>query len=340
MCACCWPSCMVPVSGRACRRAAWRCSSRPGAACTAGGAGAAAWRSTRWTASVRPRRPSPAQGPAGGPGRGPGQPGARGQRPRPGRARPRHRRAALRQRPAGGRAGLARRPARPRGRRLGGRRTPPSMCWARAASAAACRWARSAEGPGRWEAQRGGLAAPGEPALFVSQRGTRLSDSQVRSRLRQLAWPRACPPRCTRTCCATASLRTCCSPAATCARCRSCWATPASAPPRSTPSWTSSTWPRCTTRPTRGQAQVRRRLRPPQTRCRARAWACSSSRKAGWAMAIRAATRSCEGVRAAGHAVLGHHVVHVVLAGAHMGARVSVGRCARRCRPWRWRAAP
>jgi integrase/recombinase XerC len=31
------------------------------------------------------------------------------------------------------------------------------------------------------------LAAPGEPALFVSQRGTRLSDSQVRSRLRQLA---------------------------------------------------------------------------------------------------------------------------------------------------------
>ena len=38
-----------------------------------------------------------------------------------------------------------------------------------------------------WEAQRGGLAAPGEPALFVSQRGTRLSDSQVRSRLRQLA---------------------------------------------------------------------------------------------------------------------------------------------------------
>lgn len=38
-----------------------------------------------------------------------------------------------------------------------------------------------------WDALRGGLAAPGEPALFVSQRGTRLSDSQVRSRLRQLA---------------------------------------------------------------------------------------------------------------------------------------------------------
>ena len=38
-----------------------------------------------------------------------------------------------------------------------------------------------------WDALRGGVAAPGEPALFVSQRGTRLSDSQVRSRLRQLA---------------------------------------------------------------------------------------------------------------------------------------------------------
>jgi integrase/recombinase XerC len=38
-----------------------------------------------------------------------------------------------------------------------------------------------------WLAQRGRIAALHEPALFVSRRGTRLSDSQVRSRLKQLA---------------------------------------------------------------------------------------------------------------------------------------------------------
>jgi len=38
-----------------------------------------------------------------------------------------------------------------------------------------------------WVTQRATLARPGEPALFVSNRGTRLSDSQVRSRLQGLA---------------------------------------------------------------------------------------------------------------------------------------------------------
>lgn len=38
-----------------------------------------------------------------------------------------------------------------------------------------------------WLAQRGAIAAPGEAALFVSQRGTRLTDSQVRSRLKAQA---------------------------------------------------------------------------------------------------------------------------------------------------------
>ncbi len=38
-----------------------------------------------------------------------------------------------------------------------------------------------------WQAERAALARPGEPALFVSQRGTRLSASQVRSRLQLLA---------------------------------------------------------------------------------------------------------------------------------------------------------
>jgi integrase/recombinase XerC len=38
-----------------------------------------------------------------------------------------------------------------------------------------------------WLALRPGMAKPEEPALLVSQRGTRLTDSQVRSRLRALA---------------------------------------------------------------------------------------------------------------------------------------------------------
>jgi integrase/recombinase XerC len=38
-----------------------------------------------------------------------------------------------------------------------------------------------------WLAVRRGMAKPEEPALFVSMRGTRLTDSQVRSRLRSLA---------------------------------------------------------------------------------------------------------------------------------------------------------
>jgi integrase/recombinase XerC len=38
-----------------------------------------------------------------------------------------------------------------------------------------------------WLALRPGLAAEGEPALFVSRRGTRLTDSQVRSRLKAQA---------------------------------------------------------------------------------------------------------------------------------------------------------
>jgi len=38
-----------------------------------------------------------------------------------------------------------------------------------------------------WRGQRGAMAAPGEAALFVSRRGTRLTASQVRSRLKALA---------------------------------------------------------------------------------------------------------------------------------------------------------
>src|SRR5690606_7306837 len=70
------------------------------------------------------------------------------------------------------------------------------------------------------------------------------------------SWPRAraCSSTCTRTCCGTASPATCSNPPATCAACRSCSATPTSPPPRSTPTSTSSTWPRSTTRRIRGRS--------------------------------------------------------------------------------------
>lgn len=45
----------------------------------------------------------------------------------------------------------------------------------------------AAEALAAWLSSRGALADPGEPALFVSQRGGRLTASQVRSRLRSLA---------------------------------------------------------------------------------------------------------------------------------------------------------
>ena len=130
------------------------------------------------------------------------------------------------------------------------------MCWARAASGAACRWARAAlRALQAWLAQRAHAGqARAKPALFVSRRGTRLTPNQVRhAPARRRRCRPACRRTCTRTCCATASPATCCSPAATCARCRNCWATPTSARRRSIPSSTSSTWPRSTTRRIRGR---------------------------------------------------------------------------------------
>ncbi len=46
-----------------------------------------------------------------------------------------------------------------------------------------------------WLAQRGSLAKPGEPALFVSQRGTRLTPNQLRNRLRAQAQQAGLPTR-------------------------------------------------------------------------------------------------------------------------------------------------
>jgi hypothetical protein len=112
----------------------------------------------------------------------------------------------------------------------------------------------------RWLAVRGAPGAEGTaseaPALFPGRHGTRSRRSRSGSVCAGAAsWP-GWPRRCTRTCCAIPLPATCCSPAATCAPCRNCWATPASPPRRSTPGWTSSTWPRPTTRRIRARRFV------------------------------------------------------------------------------------
>jgi len=65
-------------------------------------------------------------------------------------------------------------------------RTAKRMCWAKAANAAA-RPRAAVLALQRWLTQRPILAQHGEPALFVSLRGTRLSDGQLRLRLAQRA---------------------------------------------------------------------------------------------------------------------------------------------------------
>ena len=160
-------------------------------------------------------------------------------------------RAAVRLRPARRRTGRPRRARVSAGARLD-RRSPIAArtCSARAASGAACRSARRrcSALAALARAARRALARADEAALFVSQRGTRLTASQVRARLRQLrAARRPAHARAPAHAAPHASPRTCCSRAATCAPCRSCSATPTSRPRRSTPSSTSSTWPRCTT---------------------------------------------------------------------------------------------
>ena len=121
-----------------------------------------------------------------------------------------------------------------------------------------------------WLALRATLAQADEPALFVSRRGTRLTANQLRNRLQaQAPAGRAADARAPAHAAPQLRQRTCCSPAATCARCRNCWATPASARRRSTPSSTTSTWPRSTTRRTRAPSASREpaagrvTLRPP-----------------------------------------------------------------------------
>ena len=136
-------------------------------------------------------------------------------------ARPRAVRARLRVRPA-------RRGARQPRRRLASTSTPSSC-----ASRARARKTRFV--PGRRARAAGGRALPrarapgarrpsdGEPALFLSKSGRRLSTSDVRRRLRVWARARrACTAASPRTRCATRSRPTCSTAAPTCARSRSC----------------------------------------------------------------------------------------------------------------------
>ena len=120
--------------------------------------------------------------------------------------------------------------------------TPAHTCSARAASGAACRSAARARCT-RALARAARHARCARRAGAVRQQPRHASDRQsgaLAPEGRALCRP-GCRPTCTRTCCATRSPRTCCNPAATCAPCRSCWATPTSRRRRSTRGWTSGT---------------------------------------------------------------------------------------------------
>ena len=121
----------------------------------------------------------------------------------------------------------------------------------------AARLARAA----RADRRAGRAGAVRQPARHAAHRQPGALPAEERWRCRP-----GCRRMCTRTCCATASRRTCCSPAATCARCRNCWATPTSRPRRSTRGSTSSTWPRSTTLRIRGRRSGRRHEGDPPAR--------------------------------------------------------------------------
>jgi integrase/recombinase XerC len=100
-------------------------------------------------------------------------------------------------------------------------------CWARAASAASCRWA--ARRPRRCRNGSTCAATGPRPRSSSAPTGTRMSAQAVWKLLRERSLKAGLRRPCIRTCCGIRSRATCCSRAATCARCRSCWATPTSA---------------------------------------------------------------------------------------------------------------
>ena len=76
-------------------------------------------------------------------------------------------------------------------------------------------------------------------------------------------WNGASTTICTRTNYATPSRPTCWNPPATCVRYRNCSAMPIWPPPRSTPIWTSSIWPRSTMAPIQGPSAARTKTNNP-----------------------------------------------------------------------------
>ena len=107
-----------------------------------------------------------------------------------------------------------------------------------------------------WLQERGALARPGETALFVGRNGRRLGrtgGADARGALGRAAGADAA--RAPAPVPAFVRHRICLNPAASCAGCRSCSATPTSPRPRSTPTLTSSTWPASTKPLTRARAR-------------------------------------------------------------------------------------
>ena len=121
-----------------------------------------------------------------------------------------------------------------------------------------------------WLPVRAECTRPEERAVFVGRRGERLSVRAVQKRMYEWGIPPGIRPA-RPSSYAPAFLREP-SPRVLgrfCAPSRSFWATPTSPPPRSTPTSTSSTWPRSTTRPTRGPAECAARAArspPPSAR--------------------------------------------------------------------------
>ena len=121
-----------------------------------------------------------------------------------------------------------------------------------------------------WLPVRAECTRPEERAVFVGRRGERLSVRAVQKRMYEWGIRQGLDqrvhPHMLRHSFASHLLESSGDLRAS----RSFWATPTSPPPRSTPTSTSSTWPRSTTRPTRGPAEcAARAARSPLSGARA-----------------------------------------------------------------------